>query len=94
MAVADGFDVRGGCRAIRQRRRSHTIDDPSEVAVADRLAVLAERDDRLVHLVDFAVREAEPKRLASRLHGMPPEWRPSTRRDEADWPTSSGRMIS
>ena len=34
------------------------IDDAAEIAVADGLAVLAERDDGAVDLADFGVRSA------------------------------------
>ena len=73
-------------RSIRSmmRRRS-----PSPIA----LRCSADRDDRSVHLIELLGGEGEADRFAAALHGVPPEWRPSTRR-AVGCPTSWGLMIS
>ena len=55
MSVADGFDVRRARGGVGRRGRADTIDDAAQVAVADRFAVLAERDDGAVDLIDLLV---------------------------------------
>ena len=53
MSVADRLDVRGARGRGGRRRRADAFDDAAQVAVADRLAVLAERDDGAVDLADL-----------------------------------------
>ena len=50
VSVSDGLDVMRVGRGRRGVGRAHALDDAAEVAVADRLAVFAERDDRAVDL--------------------------------------------
>ena len=73
--------VRRGSPADVLRRRADAIDDAAEIAVADRLAVLAERDHRVVDL-RRARRCVSVKPSASqrRCTAWRPEWRPSTSR--------------
>src|SRR6185436_11514262 len=51
VAVADGFDVPAGRLRRRRGRRARAIDDAAQIAVADGLAVLAERDHGAVDQV-------------------------------------------
>src|SRR5437660_10198628 len=69
VAVADRFDVRRR-RGRGRGGRADAIHDAPQIAVGDRLAVLTERDDRVVHLVDLVVREREAERFAAALHGV------------------------
>src|SRR5712691_3202735 len=71
VSVADRLDVPGTGPGGRRGGGADVIDDTAQVAVADRLAVLAERNDGAVHQIDFRGRERETERLAARLHGVP-----------------------
>ena len=46
------------------------LDHAPEVVVADRLAMLAHRDDRVVDLREFVGRQHEPELLGAALHGV------------------------
>ena len=46
------------------------LDDAPELAVADGLAMLGERDDGVVHLVEILGRQREAERFAPALHGV------------------------
>src|SRR5579864_8376012 len=48
VSVADGLDLCGARGGGGRRRSTDAVDDTPEIAVADRLAVLAERDDGAV----------------------------------------------
>ena len=72
MAVADRLDVRRTRGSGGGRRRADAIDDAPEIAVADRLAVLAERDDRAVDVADLFLGQREAQCLAARLDGVAP----------------------
>ena len=61
---------RAGCRRVGRRAAADALDDPLQIAVADRLAMLAERDDRVVDLVEILDRQREAERLAPALHGV------------------------
>src|SRR5439155_9830340 len=71
VSVADRLARRGTGHGDRRGGGADVIDDTAQVAVADRLAVLAERNDGAVYLIDFRVREGEAERLAARLHRVP-----------------------
>src|SRR4029079_19837930 len=70
VSVADGFHMVRRRRRGGRSRRADAIDDAAEIAVADRLAVLAERDHRAIDLADLGAAEREAERLAARLHGV------------------------
>ena len=70
MPVPDRFNVCRRRPGGRRRRRPHPIDDPAKIAIRDRLAMLAERDDGPVHLIHFVRREREPERLATGVYGV------------------------
>ena len=84
---------RNAAESRHARRRlagAHALDDAPEVVVADRLAVLAQRDDRVVHLRRARRREREARaarsgaaRRAARSAGRARAARPV-------WPTSCG----
>src|SRR5260221_7314657 len=70
VSVADGLDMRRRGRGRARGRRPDALDDPTEIVVGDRLAVLAERDHRAVDRFDLLAGEREAERLAARLHGV------------------------
>src|SRR5262245_23459133 len=61
-------------RAVGRRRAiaADAIDDALQVAVANRLAMLAHLDDRSIDLRDLLGLQLEAERLASPLHGVTP----------------------
>src|SRR3989442_14427700 len=69
VSVADRFDVRRR-RAHRLDHGAQAIDDAPQVAVADGLAPLAERDDLVVDVLDLGGPHAEPERPPAVLHGV------------------------
>src|SRR5829696_5658200 len=64
--VSHGFGVRWGAGTVRP----YPLEDPPEVAVADCLAMLAERDHGVVDVLDLDGRQREPERVAPLLHGV------------------------
>src|SRR3989442_2543699 len=69
VSVADRFDVRRR-GAHRLDHGAQAIDDAPQVAVADGLAPLAERDHLAIDVLDLGGRHVEPDRLAALLHGV------------------------
>src|SRR5262249_25148488 len=70
VSVSDGL----GVRRIDRRRRAtsaHPVDDPSEIAVADRLAVFAHGDDGVVDLRQLVAGERQADGLAPLLDDVP-----------------------
>src|SRR5438445_2201594 len=65
VAVADRFDVMRARGTAGRGGRANVLDDAAEIAVADGLAMLAERDHRVVDLGDFRLRQREAERLAA-----------------------------
>src|SRR6266516_614822 len=69
VSVADRFHVRRR-RAHRLGDCTQTIDDASQIAVADCLSPLDERNHLVIDVLDLDGCDAKPERIAALLHGM------------------------
>src|SRR6187399_2828916 len=69
VAVTDRLGMRAAGGA-RRTSAAHPLDHAFQIAVADRFAMFAHADDRVINLAELVGRQHEPENLAPALDGV------------------------